>query len=71
MSVSLSMNTSLMNTSGPFRISLGRVDEVALHVEDELALRRPDLRARELLVERRFARQVEEAAGRCRRRWRR
>jgi len=35
---------------------------VALHVEDELVLRRPDLHARELIVERRVLRQVEEAA---------
>ena len=53
-SVSLSMNTSLMNTSGPLALPFGRVDEMALHVEDELVLRRPGLHARELLVERRF-----------------
>ena len=48
---------------GALGISLWRVDEVALHVEDELVLRRPDLHARERLVERRVLRQIEEAAA--------
>ncbi len=52
-----------MKTSGPFGLPFGRVDEVPLHVEDELFLRRAHLRARELQVERRVGRELEEAAG--------
>src|SRR5437660_10009200 len=47
---------------GALRISLRRVDKVALHVENELVLRRPDLRARELRVERRVFGNLEGAA---------
>src|SRR5207245_7501477 len=47
---------------GALRVALGRVDEVALHVEDELVLRRPDLHARERLLERRVFGNLEDAA---------
>src|SRR6267378_3315981 len=48
---------------GALCISFRGVDKVALHVEDEFVLRRPDLRAREPLVERGVLGQIEEAAA--------
>ena len=48
---------------GALGVALGRIHEMSLHVEDQLAFRRPGLHARERLVERRFRLKIVEAAG--------